>query len=279
MRDSALTSHGVLQTERLGRHLAASGIVFTHIFSSDLQRAFKTAEAIRTAQNDESKVISPQLKVSSLPVLREQDFGSYEGKPYRTRPRQAKGAGVITQPAEAEKDSGFREVESRESMAARMTAFIEAHLMRLLTQETPEKINTVAVVSHGIVLTTLWGQILQMCTRANVSAAPGVLETARSSSLEHLGGWSNTGYLEIILSPVESSLLEFPVVTELSSRGNIDKTSEGVAELPSFRLRIITINGQTHLQNLKRTRGGLGSSKHDEGQQKIEQFFKKRKMS
>ncbi|KAK6528514.1 hypothetical protein TWF281_009755 [Arthrobotrys megalospora] len=48
--DSSLTSHGVLQTARLATHLGTTIPPITHIFSSPLSRARRTAEAIYEEQ-------------------------------------------------------------------------------------------------------------------------------------------------------------------------------------------------------------------------------------
>ena len=40
---------------------------------------------------------------------------------------------------------------------------------------------------------------------------------------------------------------------------------------------IKVINGRGHLQGLKRTGGGVGSARHDDGQKSIETFFKRRR--
>ncbi|RVD82174.1 uncharacterized protein DFL_006608 [Arthrobotrys flagrans] len=48
--DSSLTSHGVLQTARLATHIGSTIPPLTHIFSSPLSRAKKTAEAIYEEQ-------------------------------------------------------------------------------------------------------------------------------------------------------------------------------------------------------------------------------------
>ncbi|KAK6360137.1 hypothetical protein TWF730_006290 [Orbilia blumenaviensis] len=48
--DSSLTSHGVLQTARLATHIGSTIPPITHIFSSPLSRAKKTAEAIYEEQ-------------------------------------------------------------------------------------------------------------------------------------------------------------------------------------------------------------------------------------
>jgi phage baseplate assembly protein gpV len=41
---------------------------------------------------------------------------------------------------------------------------------------------------------------------------------------------------------------------------------------------ILAINGKDHLKGLKRTGGGVGSSRHDTSQKSIETFFKRRKV-
>jgi hypothetical protein len=48
--------------------------------------------------------------------------------------------------------------------------------------------------------------------------------------------------------------------------------------LPGWNIIIQKINGKDHLKGLKRTGGGVGSSRFDEGQRKIETFFKKQKV-
>src|SRR3569833_3289549 len=87
-RDSALTAHGVLQTQRLGAHLASlvSSIGRVgHIFSSDLQRAARTAQAIVDAQGGTSSISARPMRVTKLSVLRERDFRSAEGMSFGSR--------------------------------------------------------------------------------------------------------------------------------------------------------------------------------------------------
>jgi len=72
--DSELTVHGMNQATSLGEALKHESV--THIFSSDLIRAYRTASAV--AQRH------PHVSVVQSTVLREQDFGELEGKPWRT---------------------------------------------------------------------------------------------------------------------------------------------------------------------------------------------------
>ena len=133
-RDAPLTAHGVLQAQRLATHLAAS-FTLTHIFSSPLQRALKTATAICEAQN---KTHADGLSVAQRPQLREKHFGTWEGVKFSPTP---------TEPA--------LDVESHESMKDRVAVFLDECLCPLRGDE------CVAVVAHGVILGVLARSLLQ----------------------------------------------------------------------------------------------------------------------
>ncbi|KAL0258946.1 hypothetical protein SLS55_006451 [Diplodia seriata] len=204
-KDSELTNHGFQQAQRLARYLKATDVRFTHVFASPLQRARKTAEAILDAQ------ASPVLRITRASAIQEQDFGSFEGKSWLEGPSSNKP-----------RPAGFVDIESKESMARRVDAFLNEHMAAVWRSAAAGERCDVAIVSHGIILSLL---------------VPG-----RPVSLEYIGGFSNTGYLELDMS-----------------------TS-------------VTINGKEHLKGLKRTGGGLGSSKHDQNQKSIDTFFKRRRV-
>ena len=279
VRDSALTNHGVLQAERLGNYFAKGGLRFTHLFSSDLQRAYKTAEAITSAQlgREQQSGIS-KLRVKQLKVLREQDFGFYEGKPFYARPSGSSKSGKDSHRAEHNNDPGFQDVESKESMAKRADIFVHEYLLPLICQ--PKDVR-VAVVSHGIILNHLWRSVLKLFTNRTVTIAPGVAVSSAGAStpLEYLGGWSNTGYLELDIQPVitkpdnvvsESDLQDDP-------GGSRNASPDVLSPPPELRMIIKAVNSKEHLAGLKRTRG-VSSGKHDERQKKIDGFFKKSKI-
>ena len=257
VRDSALTVQGVLQAERLGQHLAALGNRYTDIFASDLQRAVKTAEALRAAQvKDDSK---PKATVQQIQELREQDFGFYEGKPFYARQKDSTKTGKDNHRAKHKSDPDFQDVESKESMTARTDAFVSKHLLPRLKAASSNHPNVIAIVSHGIILSHLWRSILALFPRQTlqVTLGPNVsLGGGGVTFLEYLGGWSNTGYLELDIGAGTSNV--------------------GEAPLSHSRMLIKTVNGKEHLKGLKRARG-VGSSQYDEGQKKIETFFKKTK--
>ncbi|KAI9717004.1 MAG: hypothetical protein M1812_004939 [Candelaria pacifica] len=278
VRDSALTNRGVIQANYLGQYLATSGLNFTNIYSSDLQRAVKTAEAIRIAQPVNKGVEEAlSLKTTQLPILREQDFGFYEGKPFYARsPVLKRKTGKETHHAQHKDDPGFQDVESKDSMILRMDSFLEEHLVPKIRSEMPAAEQVIAIVSHGIILSTLWRCLLRRLAPSSVALKPGLL--VRGTTLEHLGGWSNTGYLQLDLQR-DSNFLAQPSVAKLDAvTANTDASSDTPAILTGLTTVIQTVNGKEHLIGVKRTRGGVGSSKHDEGQKTIDTFFKKKKL-
>lgn len=324
-RDSALTNHGYQQATRLGLHFKSLGLKFTHLFSSHLQRAAKTAGLIREAQTPpevdvESAGTLPE--VEQLRILMEQDFGDLEGKKWTDIQ------------AELQNKPGFVAVETKEAMGQRADTFLDEHLLPLLGKTTGDCSLTIAIVSHGIFLSTLWKRILRRLPAKSISLSPDLQSTARPS-LEHLGGWSNTGYLELLMSrdETEVSTALADAATSPTSKPDMSRPAVprpddtvGAIEVPasathamprvsmaptttsnvpkpgvviaaaradptsvasrSSRLliahgwttTILTINGKDHLKGLKRTGGGVGSSRHDTSQKGIESFFKRRKV-
>ncbi|KAI4285982.1 MAG: hypothetical protein L6R35_004525 [Caloplaca aegaea] len=289
VRDSALTVQGVLQAERLGQYLTASGNRFTHVFTSDLQRAVKTAQALLSAQPGQE---SPAPDLCQLAILREQDFGFYEGKPVYARQRNSTKSGKEDHRSQHQGDPGFQDVESKESMTRRTDIFVDQHVRPLILQGTPEQDTVMAVVSHGIILSHLWKSILRIFSKQTVSLATGLLVGGGGvTPLEYLGGWSNTGYLELDIMTFNSHA-QTEAKVEAKNEAKVEVTGPPVAALslfateatelvalalpPTTKMLIKTVNGKEHLRGLKRARG-VGSSQFDEGQKKIESFFKKTK--
>ena len=250
---------------------------FTHIFSSDLERALKTANAIQSWHNaaqPESKI-----EVTALKILREQDFGYYEGKPFFARPRNAFKSGKEHHRSQHIDDPHFQDVESRDSMSKRMDSFLQDHLVPLILPMSGSEQTTIAIVSHGIILSQLWRCVLQLLPKDSVTLSPTV-DAGRITSLEHLGGWSNTGYLELDIRKRSRSTTSNNNKSSASPRSPEKGASTSSADLAlhSHKVVIKTVNGKAHLQGLKRTKGGIGSAQVDEGQKSIDSFFKKRKI-
>ncbi|ESZ95758.1 hypothetical protein SBOR_3865 [Sclerotinia borealis F-4128] len=300
--DSALTNHGVLQANRLGTHLACWKI--SNIFSSDLQRAVKTAEAIRAAQDN-----GTALEIAKLDLLREQDFGYYEKKTFHERSKDQIKSGKETYFKAHRNRPEFKDVESKESMKGRMETFVKEHLMHFLdNNDNSPNDHAIVIVAHGIILGYLWRVILRQFSPKNISIGPDVPNLERG--LEYLGVWSNTGYLDSDimsiqhLSPAKVGSVS-PVLDEQQSDDQITMgLSSGENEhsevplddqaniqnslkLSQHRLGnfvvvmslvVKSVNNQDHLRGLKKTRGGLGSLKHDSTQKTMDSFFKKRKL-
>jgi len=284
VRDSPLTAHGVLQASRLASHLTTHKI--SHIFSSDLQRAFKTAESIRLAQSKAS------AKTTKLQLLREQDFGFYEGKSYLERQKGTDKSGKDVHRADHSHEDGFQDIESKESMMARAVAFVGS----FLTEHFQAEEETVVVVAHGIILSYLWRAVLKHFERSKIILGSGVV-IGEGRGIEHLGGWANTGYLDLeikrnamTVQNLGGDSLEKPSPSNDPTRNPLEPDISNTVATPpqappapkstisDLSLVVKAVNSQEHLRGLKKTRGGIGSAKHDEKQQTMESFFKKRKI-
>ena len=328
-RDSALTVHGSLQADRLGRHFASQNIVFNHIWASDLVRAVRTAEAIAQGRgqyaggrrqvkrydterereglesgeekteegNDgDEQQGTAVVEVTKTALLREQDFGSMEGVPFYSRPREGGGTGKENERLKHVGEEGWVDEESKVSVTRRADEFLDLFLVPLLLEhdakgerevedDEGEREMTAAVVSHGITLSHLWRALLRRFGKGCVKLAPEVSVGSGGgmggATLEHLGGWGNTGFLELQISRRAESPgtrnEDGEAATTLERTTGSESTESTNKMLEGFEMVILTVNGKEHLAGLKRTRG-VGSSRFDEGQRKIENFFKRTKI-
>lgn len=254
----------------------------------------RTAEAICTPLSPTEAQKSYCPRVVQLKELQEQNFGYYEGKSFHARSPDSRKSGRDQHRDKHKDEAGFQDIETKESMAKRADKFLDEHLMPLL-KNMAETGSTVAVVSHGMLLSSLWRCMLRRQSPSSIKFDSIFTTETRPTSLEHLGGWSNTGYLEIELSSqpaaeAESQETEGAVAVSSSeaaalvtgdSQATEQSHSEHVSVEPAsptrYSILIKTINGKEHLKGLKRTGGGVGSSKHDEGQKTIQSFFKRQK--
>ncbi len=240
-------------------------ITFTHIFSSDLSRACLTADAIHNAQLSVKSSERVKAERIVLKILREQDFGSLECRPWTSRSTPSGTSSILLDPGHPD----FKPKETQESMATRTNTFISETLLPLLAADSDIG-SKVAVVSHGIILSVLWRTLLQQFGARSVSLGPEVSASMGSRPLEYLPGWSNTGYLELDIKCAELRPdLDIPPSPTTDLR---------VSALSGYQMLIIAINRKDHLNNLKRTRGGLGSTTFDAKQKNLEGFFKKPKL-
>jgi len=236
----------------------------------------------------------------------EKDFGPYEGQPSQIRQRDSfKKTGREVHHDHHKDTSDHVGVESKDSITRRGDGFLDAHLLPLLDGDESPSEHVVVVVSHGILLSHLWRALLLRLPAKSVTLTSEVMAAKAHVVLEHLGGWSNTGFLEVSLkkSPVMSlrtglqksghGMLS-PIAPEISSpAGEIGEitlfvdTKHSSDEVPpqppptkvleGYVATVLTINGKHHLEGLKRTRGGIGRAQHDDRQQSINSFFKRAK--
>ncbi|KMQ43708.1 Histidine phosphatase superfamily [Trichophyton rubrum] len=229
--DSALTNHGMLQVEKLAGYLSQQGVRFTRVFCSPLQRARATADALKSTHGD------TMGKPFVVPCLREKDYGSLEGKSWVSPNVNVK-----------EKRDSFTPAETFDELSSRAKEFVKDFLLPLLRDGSDN--HTVAVVSHGVILSVIWRTLKQMrvppCSSSSSHGIPG----------DPLVMWSNTGYLELDLSMAMA-------------------TDQNQTALSNLEISVLAINSRQHLTNLKRTRG-IGNSKHDPKQQKLGSFFHRR---
>ena len=242
---------------------------FTHIFCSDLQRAARTANAIYQAQIEQWPKEKQLQAVVTLPLLREQDFGFYEGRPFSAR-RPQSGSDEVQSPQKRPDD--FKHVETKASMGHRMDEFLKDFLTPLIYSEDASEEVIVAVVSHGLILSQLWKRFLLLLPANSVTLGPDVVIHRAGASLEHIGAWSNTGYLELELhrQAIDADAEE-QIERDVSSPLH---ASHPIQILSAFNVFVKTVDGKAHLAGLKRTRG-VGSSKYDDNQKTLESFFKK----
>lgn len=258
----------MLQAKRLGAHLGCGGLV-RRIFTSNLQRAYKTAEAIADAQQqragptpaDSSRLGADgeeggrRLRVEQLTELREKDFGSDEGKRFGARAAGKRDSGAL--PSDA---------ETREAMRARVDRFLAVHFEPYLTNlsSLPDDKDVIVIVAHGIILNSL--------VRALLARYPtpggGYQPVSPTGSSEFSVAWSNTGVLQAQLRVRPATAQS--ATSSSTSPGQV-ATADLLPRLGPFVIE--STNNVDHLQGLKKTRGGIGSSRFDSRQKTMDTFF------
>ncbi|RYP93169.1 hypothetical protein DL770_000743 [Monosporascus sp. CRB-9-2] len=238
-RDSPLTNHGVLQARRLGLHLAKRRDVIgpiKKIFASNLQRAYRTAEAVADAQSFTDTGMSEaqaHLEVVRLPELREKNFGSSEGRKFGARTAASQG--------DAHSDS-----ETRDLMKTRVDRFLDLHLAPVIDEYVIKDV-AVVIVAHGIILGVLLRELLSRYSTKRLDSVHG----------DVIAAWSNTGVLQVKVEPPSAEAT----------------SSEQSGRRDGLKFTVQLTNNVDHLQGLKKTRGGIGSAKFDSRQMTVDSFF------
>ncbi|GJE98398.1 phosphoglycerate mutase-like protein [Phanerochaete sordida] len=243
-KDAPLSNHGMNQARAAGESL--SSVHFAAIYASPLLRAFTTAQAIHDAQPE------PKPPLTSSLLLREQHWGVAEGQPWTMTPDPKLGLeeqfarGIY--PVLHERSQKFPDGESLEDVVKRAQQAVEELVMPHVWAAAREgKKNVhIAIVSHGIAISELIPVL--------------VLKDERH---EHPGhrwrGLLNTAWTRITVD-VKGSKEGEPM-------------SFADDSLPPLEVKVTDFNRSEHLDNVKRQKGGIGSSAYDPKQKDIRAFF------
>ncbi|GAD94513.1 phosphoglycerate mutase family protein [Paecilomyces variotii No. 5] len=253
--DSSLTNHGVLQIQRLAQYLRSRPVQFTRVFCSDLQRARLTAEGICQQQLGNYPLVPMQTS-----LLQEQHFGLLEGS--RWKPRAATSAYTPNAAVPGISPSRIEE-ESEDSMRARATSFLRDYILPLLLGSSPKE-EVVAVVAHGIILRVLWKCITDLFHPSDILISSEVETGVVPPGSPLIAVWSNTGFMELDIRPkpltAPSGILPAPIATGSPFSG--------------WQMLLLSVNNTSHLLDLRRTGGGIGSATHDQRQRTLDGFFR-----
>lgn len=251
-RDAALTAHGALQAQHLAAHLVRKDPPLSppsHIFASDLQRAWRTAEAVRQGYLDAGLSVP---SVQRLPELREQDFGSLEGTAWR---------GPLP-PVE----DGWVDPETPESILRRVGQFLDVHLFPAVDKLVADGVDgeaSVVVAAHGVTLRHLVSALVRKLRKGGCP----VYGLAAEEQVLH---WRNTGYFECLF---EATAPGDPPARSHSAAAQ----ASGVASfLSGLKVTAERMNCVDHLAGLSKTKGGIGSAAFDANQKTINTFFAKK---
>ena len=166
-------------------------------------------------------------------------------------------------------DADFKPKETAAAMSVRANTFLDDVLLPLFALDDEEDEQNIAIVSHGLFLAALWRALLLRFKPSTVSLLPDAVDSGTRRPLEYLGSWSNTGYLDIIVK-----IAPGPAKEEIGDQCEMSKVFNPLAQAT---MKIHGVNKKEHLTNLKRMRGGMGSSASDDKQRKLEGFFKRPK--
>ena len=242
-----------------------------------------TAMAIADAQNKKPNA-KQNVEVIQLALLREQDFGSFECVPWSSKKTE-----LTSHKLPKPEDVGFKPKETTEAMARRADEFLDDCLLPQLALD-EEQENVVAVVSHGLFLAMIWRLLLSRFGEQSVKLGPEISNANRSRPIEYLPGWSNTGYLGLDIAASERRVdgprvepgsihTEPPTAAPSIDEAAASDTAGKSMKLAGYTMTVLVVNSKQHLSNLKRARGGIGSSTYDAKQKSLETFFKKPKVA
>ena len=184
---------------------------FTAIHASDLKRAFTTAQALYDSQKD------PKPSFDSSELLREQNFGVAEGKPWTFQADEAltleehMAKGVY--PVLYDDDEKFPEGESAKDLDERARTALEKFALPHVSQAAKEGKTGIhiAIVSHGLCISALISELLKMSAK-------------QSGATNYRGLW-NTAWTRVVVD-IEVGSRETMIVRELTSQRDPRKANQ-----------------------------------------------------
>ncbi|KAH9080644.1 phosphoglycerate mutase-like protein [Lactarius deliciosus] len=218
-KDAPLSNHDDNQARALGEYFADTH--FTAIHASDLKRAFTTAQALYDHQKD------PKPSFDSSELLREQNFGVAEGKPWSFKsdpaltPEEHMAKGVY--PVLYGDDEKFPEGESTKDLAERartaLAKFVLPHVWQV-AKEGKTGIH-IAIVSHGLCISELVSELLKRSAK-------------QGRDTDYRGLW-NTAWTRVVVD-IEGAQEGQPI--------DVDK------EPPILVTRVTDVNRHSHIDNV-----------------------------
>ncbi|CAG7853527.1 SubName: Full=Uncharacterized protein {ECO:0000313/EMBL:CCA72977.1} [Serendipita indica DSM 11827] len=248
--DAPLSNHGMNQARALGEHWATTPI--TAVYCSDLKRAHTTAQQLVAPRNAATaSELAPGVVPITLvvnPLLREQNFGVAENKPWAAhKPTSAHETEEEVYYSIYTRHEKFPEGESLDDLAERAEKALDEtvwpHVQQILDDKGPGlgKDNHIVIVSHGLAISELVAALLR---RSPIPPPIGV----------SYRGLQNTAWTQL-----EITIEHRPPPNE--------------AEKEVSSIHLVSANNHPHLARVKRQAGGIGSAAHDEKQTSIRDFF------
>ncbi|KAL0961205.1 hypothetical protein HGRIS_006173 [Hohenbuehelia grisea] len=188
-KDAPLSNHGMNQARALGQVLASTPLKAIH--SSDLKRAFMTAESVQACQQATQPLIIPSA------LLREQHFGVAEGKSYRTQRHLGMSLddhfAQEMYPTIHSRTEKFPEGESTNDLALRAVEAIKGIVLPYVWDAAQDGSadSIVAITSHGLFIKEAIAALIGMDSSGR-SSAPGVFK-----------GLANTGWVRVVIDVVD----------------------------------------------------------------------------
>ncbi|KAG8768034.1 hypothetical protein FRC16_007179 [Serendipita sp. 398] len=242
------------QARALGQHWLSTPI--NAVYCSDLKRAHMTAQQLVAPRNvraegvnvtsesggnnNDTRLLTPIVN----PLLREQNFGIAEGKPWAAAPSSADETEEEIYYSIYTRHEKFPEGESLDDLAERADKALDEtvwpHVQQALASGEHRDIHIV-VVSHGLTISELVAALLRR-------------SPILPSSVKSYRGLHNTGWTQLAID------IDHPAPPHET-------------EWEVSNIRVVSVNNSPHLVSVKRQGSGIGSAAYDEKQKTLREFF------